>query len=209
MSTPARSPVGRSRLSERLKDGLARPYAWATDGRLIFEEAGDIGMLTMKGERTVEMLLDTASPELEPALSPDGRWLAYISIDPEPPLIYVQPFPNVDGGLWNVSLDYGVQPVWSPNGRELFYRNQTDLMVAQVETEPTFSALAPEPLFSTSGQAVGGTPAEARTWDLAPEGDRFVFRRIGTPGQTSTAAFNGLIFVENWFQGLTERVPVP
>ena len=50
---------------ERLKEGLARPYAWAADGRLIFEQAGDIGVLTMEGERTVE------------PRTPNGRLLTY------------------------------------------------------------------------------------------------------------------------------------
>ena len=85
---------------ERLKDGLARPYAWAADGRLIFEEDQDIGVLTMEGERSVEMLLDAEWLEAEPALSPDGRWLAYVSAQTvAQPLIYVQPFPNIDDGL--------------------------------------------------------------------------------------------------------------
>ena len=99
----------------------------------------------MEGERTVEMLLDAEFGESEPALSPDGRWLAYVSIETGTLLIYVRPFPNVEDGLWNVSLGLGANPVWSPDGRELFYRSQggTNLMVAQVETEPTFSAQTP------------------------------------------------------------------
>ena len=197
---------------ERLKDGAARPYAWAADGRLIFEQAGDIGVLTMEGERTVEMLLDAGFAEREPALSPDGRWLAYISNETGTPLIYVQPFPNIDDGLWNVSLGFGADPVWSPDGRELFYRIQggADLMVAQIETEPTFSSRTPEPLFSQSGYAIVGGGGTGRRFDLAPDGDRFIFRKSGTVGQTSDDdSFTGMIFVENWFEELKARVPVP
>ena len=194
---------------ERLKDGAAHPYAWAADGRLIFEQAGDIGVLTMEGERTVEMLLDAEFREVEPALSPDGRWLAYLSGETGSPLIYVQPFPNIDDGLWNVSLGFGADPVWSPDGRELFYRRPTDLMVAQVETEPTFSSRTPEPLFSLSGYEIGGG-ATGRRFDLAPDGDRFIVRKPGTAEQTSDDdPFNGLIFVENWFEELKRLVPIP
>ena len=78
----------------RLKDGLARPYAWAADGRLIFEEAQDIAVLTMEGERTVEMLLDAEYGEHDPALSPDGRWLAFLSFE-SGGHIHVRPFPNM------------------------------------------------------------------------------------------------------------------
>ena len=195
---------------ERLKEGAARPYAWAADGRLIFEQAGDIGVLTMEGERTVEMLLDAEFTEAEPALSPDGRWLAYRSTETGTPLIYVQPFPNIDDGLWNVSLGFGADPVWSPDGRELFYHGRTDLMVAQIETEPTFSSRTPEPLFSLSGYATVGGGVAGRRFDLAPDGDRFIVRKPGTAEQTSDDdPFNGLIFVENWFEELKRLVPVP
>ena len=74
---------------ERLKDGLARPHAWAADGRLIFDQGPignrDIGVLAMEGERTVEMLFEAAFTEGEPTLSPDGRWLAYVSIETDRP----------------------------------------------------------------------------------------------------------------------------
>ena len=195
---------------EQLKEGSLRPYAWAADGRLIFEQAGDIGVLTMEGERTVEMLLDAEFAQVEPALSPDGRWLAYRSNEMGTPVIYVKPFPNIDDGLWSVSLDFGISPVWSPDGRELFYLGpgRAGLMVAQIETEPTFSSRTPEPLFSVSGylfERGGG----GRQFDLAPDG-RFILSTSGTAEQTSDDAdFNGLIFVENWLQELTERVPVP
>ena len=194
---------------EQLKEGAARPYAWAADGRLIFGQAGDIGVLTMEGERTVEILLDAEFSERAPALSPDGRWLAYVSVETGIPLIYVQPFPNIDDGLWNVSLGFGTNPVWSPDGRELFYLSQTDLMVAQVETEPTFSSRTPEPLFSLL-QGMAGSPATGRRFDLAPDGDRFIVLKPGTAEQTSDdEPFNGLVLVLNWFEELKARVPVP
>ena len=199
---------------ERIKEGLARPYAWAADGRLVFDQEADIGVLTMEGERTVELLLDTEFNETHPALSPDGRWLAYLSDETGEPRIYVKPFPNVNGGLWNVSLGNGRFPVWSPDGRELFYASPTAMMVAQVETDPTFSSGTPEPLFSLSGptgaeQMVGG-PLGGRRFDIAPDGDRFIIRTSGAVEQTDDdAPFDGLIFVENWFEELMERVPVP
>ena len=198
---------------EQLKEGLARPYAWAADGRLVFDQAADIGVLTMEGERTVEMLLDAEFNETHPALSPDGRWLAYLSDEAGEPRIYVKPFPNVDDGRWNVSLGNGRFPVWSPDGRELFYTSPAAMMVAQIETDPTFSSGTPEPLFSLSGRTGGeqmvGSLLGGRRFDLAPDGDRFIIRTSGAPEQTDDDAPNGLIFVENWFEELKERVPVP
>ena len=78
--------------------------------------------------------------------------------------------------------------------------------MAQIETAPTFSALTPEPLFSISRYPIGG----GRHFDLAPDGDRFIFRTSGTAAQTSDGEpFNGLIFVNSWFEELKARVPVP
>ena len=193
---------------ERLKEGLARPFAWTPDGRLIFDQGNpsDIGVLTMEGERTVEMLLDAEYHESNPALSPDGRWLAYVSAETGSLFVYVRPFPNLDDGQWRVSPDPSVEPVWSPDGRELFYRDfRTGLMVAQVETEPTFSARTPELLLSRGFGVTRG-----RDFDLSPTGERFIVTNLGTAAQTGgDEPFNGLIFVENWFQELTERVPIP
>ena len=195
---------------ERLKDGAARPYAWAADGRLIFDQAGgdrDIGVLTMEGERTAEMLFDEQFTEAQPALSPDGRWLAYAASETGTFLVYVKPFPNIDDDPRRVSPDLGRNPVWAPDGRELFYRGPTDLMVAQVDTEPTFSSRTPESLFDLSGFNL---PVGGRNFDLAPDGDRFIFLQSGLTAETGDdEAFNGLIFVENWHQELLERVPLP
>ena len=80
-------------------------------------------------------------------------------------------------------------------------------MVAQVETESTFSSRTPEPLFSLSGYGMSG--GTGRRFDIAPDGDRFIVRSL-TAGQTSDdAPFNGLVFVEHWFEELKQRVPVP
>ncbi len=80
-------------------------------------------------------------------------------------------------------------------------------MMAQIETEPTFSARTPQPLFSRATYTVQGA---GRQYDIAPDGDRFLFKKPGDSGQTNDDdQFTGLIFVENWFQELTERVPVP
>ena len=194
--------------AERIMEGAARPYAWAEDGRLIFEQNQDIGALMMEGERTVETVLSAETFEGAPTLSPDGRWLAYSGLGPGGPLIYVVPFHNTDDGLWNVSLTFGLNPVWSPDGHELFYRSNSlaGMMVAQIQTEPTFSATTPESLLDLTGYTIGGF--RGRYFDLAPTGDRFIFLTPGTAEMTDDDPFNGLIFVENWFEELTARVPV-
>ena len=187
---------------------LARPYAWAADGRLIFEEALNIGVLTMEGDRTVEMLFDAEFAGGEPALSPDGGRLAfYRNIDSEvTATIDVVPFPNIEDGRWSVSQGPGftsVQPVWSLDGRELFYRRDSDLMVAPIEIEPTFSIGTARVLFSLSDYEIGLTAEEAQLWDVAPTEDRFLV----LSSATQTTDDDVLIFVENWFEELKRLVP--
>ena len=108
-------------------------------------------------------LVETPGEERNGELSPDGRWLAYEGESPSIPGqldIYVRPFPDVNRGLWQVSRDGGTFPVWSRNGRELFYVTLDGTMVAvPVETSGRrlecreSDRAVPGPL-STSGRAV-------------------------------------------------------
>ncbi len=181
-----------------------RPYGWSADGRLVFEQApGDIGVLTVDGDRTMELVLDTEFREAEPAISPDGRWIAYDSNESGQSEIYVRPFPDLDDGKWQVSAAGGFDPVWSPDGRELFFLSSSEFMVARVETEPTFNAATPESLFIRTGFAASA----GREYDIAPDGERFLFLR-GQGGQVADGNL-GLVFVQNWFEELRARVPVP
>ena len=91
------------------------PYGWSADGRLVFDQGtGGIGAVNLEGDRTSELVIETAN---DPAMSPDGRWIAYGSRESGRNQIYVRPFPNVNDGKWQVSRDGGVDPLWSPNGR--------------------------------------------------------------------------------------------
>ncbi len=120
------------------RDAALRPYAWSTDGRLVVEadqlspaspgpdgqlDSTGIAILNIEGERVLESVLDTEFNEREPAVSLDGRWLAYNSNESGTQAVYVRPFPDVDAGKWQVSAGSAFDPGWSPDGRELFYRS--------------------------------------------------------------------------------------
>ena len=189
--------------------------SWVDEGLLLFNRQGDIGVFAVDGERTTQMLMENEFSESRPALSPNGRWLAYQANESGQTEIYVVPFPNVaNGGKWLVSTNGGSAPVWAPDGRSLFFvsgrapglrRSPTaQMMVAEVETRQTFDHEAPVQLFRLSGYEGGW----GRPFDLSPDGERFL---VVKPEETLPGdyAFAGLIFVENWFEELKERVPVP
>ena len=84
------------------------------------------------------------------------------------------------------------------------------MMVAQVETEPTFGSGTPEPIFDTSRDAMTGGLFGDQPFDVSSDGERFIFRLPETDMQASgEGSFSGLIFVENWFEELTRFVPTP
>ena len=182
------------------------PGAWSADRRtLVFWEAGgqppDIGLLSMEGDRASELLLATESVETGPSISPDGNWIAYSSDETGQPEVYVQRFPGL-GAKEPISTDGGLQPVWSPDGTELFYRGPRGMMAVPVETGPTFSAGDPEVLFEQQYYF----DRSRRTYDLAPDG-RFLMIKDGatTDGAAQTAQ---ITVVLNWFEELERLVPV-
>ena len=130
-----------------------------------------------------------ASPALEatPAISPDGRWLAYTALEGSSPQVFVRPFPDVQRGKWQVSLDGGYFPKWGPDGKELFYDDPTGgFVMAQVSTSPTFSVGRRQLLHPT------GSPVPF--FDVAPDGRRTL--RFWTPS-TADSARTELVLVRN------------
>ena len=99
--------------------------------------------------RKAQPFLRTPFNESAPRFSPDGRWLAYISDESGRYEIYVQPYPG-PGGKWQISTEGGTEPVWNPNGRELFYRSGDKMMAVDITTQPGFAAgTAPDALRGT------------------------------------------------------------
>ena len=125
---------------ERLTTGanLQRPYARSGDGQLLVyheDPAPDLWVLSLEGDREPELLLQRSGAQRRPAVSPDGRWLAYMSNESGREEVYVQPFPGLDG-KWLISANGGIAPVWGPDGRELFYRNGQAVLVTLRTGEP-------------------------------------------------------------------------
>jgi Tol biopolymer transport system component len=170
------------------------------DGRwLVYREVGeetgrDILAVPLDDERDPRPIVRTPFDERAVALSPNGRWLAYVSDESGQDEVYVSPFPEA-GGHWMISSGGGREPVWSHDGRELFYRSGASLISVAVVTEPAFSVGTRQVLF----ERPLSTYANAAAYDTHPDGDRFVMM---TSGEGSTS----LVVVLNWFEELRRRM---
>jgi Tol biopolymer transport system component len=211
---------------ERLTSGEVSnpsPNSFSSDGQwLIFSDnntttSRDIWVLRLSDPsagsgqgRKAQPFLKTPADESAASFSPDQKWLAYSSDESGRREIYVQPYPG-PGGKWQISTDGGQEPVWNPNGRELFYRSGSKIMAVDVNQSrdregagvvPTgFSAGTPRMLFE--GPYLP-TPGSLPNYDVSPDGQRFLMVK---PTEQEAAATQ-IHVVLNWFEELKRRVPV-
>jgi hypothetical protein len=161
----------------------------------------DIAIVALAGSGAVEVRPLLTTPlfdEQHPEVSPDGRWLAYTSNESGTDEVWVRPYPNLEGERHLVSAGGGEQPLWSPDGSELFYRSGDAVMVVDVETDPSFRTGDPEALF-------GGYPIVTqggRDYDTR-DGERFIMMKQ----VQETSAGTEIIVVENWFGELKRLAP--
>ncbi len=148
---------------------------WSPDGRwLVYTEfhpetGSDLWAVDPSGTPPPRPVVRTRSAEREPAVSRDGRWIAYASDESGRFEIYAQPFPG-PGERTQISAEGGEEPAWSRDGRELFYRAGNRMMAASVRTDPTLEVGRPAVLFTGSYH---DNLAPARTYDVGADG-RFV-----------------------------------
>jgi Tol biopolymer transport system component len=174
------------------------PTGWSHDGKLLIhtvvdpKTGGDIWVLTLDGARA-SPIVNTAADERYGTLSPDGRWLAYVSNETGSYEVYVQAFPRA-GRLRQVSSKGGLQPEWRPDGRELFYLAPDKNLMA-VDMGPAGAALdprAPKELFATRTMCLEIQPT-ARTYAAADRGQRFLLANA-----TGQAQSEPIRVVLNW-----------
>jgi eukaryotic-like serine/threonine-protein kinase len=179
-------------------DQLTIPASFSPDGRTLTyytrsPTSWDLFVLPMTGDRKPVPFATASFAELTPALSPDGRYLAYSSNESGRQEIYAQSFPG-PGGKWQISNAGGTDPHWRADGKELYYRGADQkLMAVEIRATDTLQAGIPQPLFQ--GRVHIGN---ARNKFLpAKDGQRFLFvAPLGRESMTPTTV------VLNWFAGL-------
>jgi len=160
----------------------------------------DISVLHLDNGPTTAPLIDTSAQEIKPALSPDDRWLAYVSNVTGRLEVYVQPFPDL-GATIRVSPNGGTEPIWSPSGDRLYYRSQNGRRVFAVDV------ISGDPLrFGSEELLFEGSFEPGVTWgskwDIHPDGEKFLMLQAEYPDPPE-----GIRVVTNWFAELERLVP--
>ncbi len=171
-----------------------RYLALTLDGR---RERNDILVFDRQTGRTTP-LLTSDYDEDHPAISPDGRFLAYAANDSGRSEVYVRPFQG-PGGKYPISTNGGTGPQWSRDGRELFYAEGTKMMRVAVTTTPRFEAGEPTMLFETP-DIVWERP---RNYDVLADGSGFIVVRRGA----ATPLGRSLRVVFDWSSELARLAP--
>lgn len=192
--------------------GVRVPQAWVSDGSALLylelsEDAGyDIWSMTLADE-TRRPVLQTPFSEYGPALSPDGRWLAYTSTESGDHEVYACAFPDMDA-CELVSRGGGRYPAWSRDGTELFYlRGGTMRAVPVDQAADRLGAGEPETLFS--GDYLSCAFGFRRPYDIAPDGRFLMMKFADDPDEQERTAAAGkrIVVVRNWAEEVKARVP--
>jgi Tol biopolymer transport system component len=204
-------PYDGSAAMVRLTTSRSPQYAgsWSPDGTTVaFVETpwlastawvADIAMLDVRSGR-VTPFLNSPWDEFEPEFSPDGRWLAYASNEPGPCEVFVRAFPG-PGSKHQVSSGGGTMPLWSRDGKQLFYRLRDEVWAVDVSTGGDFKATKPRLLFRNPEAA--DWEAGQRTYDVSIDGRFLMVKGESRKPQPLTE----MVLVQNWFEEIKRLDP--
>jgi Tol biopolymer transport system component len=185
-------------------DRPAWPSSYSPDGQsLLFvrsPRAAVMEIWVLHDDGTSEPLVDTESANFCPRFDPTGEYFAYVSNESNRWEIYLKPFKK-PGRRIQVSIDGGTDPVWAPDGSELFYRNGDTLMAVPIEHKQRIIVGQPAPLFDFPFGAK--VSVYSPNFDVHPDGDRFVV----TETTADTRGATELVVITNWSEELNRVLP--
>jgi Tol biopolymer transport system component/predicted Ser/Thr protein kinase len=164
---------------------------WSPDGKLLLFNVGstEIDAVPVSGDRKPFPVLKAAFPQDHARVSPDGRWIAYVSQESGRREVFVQNFPPA-GGKWQISNGGGTEPSWRRDGKELYFLSGAKFEAVDVRAAgSTFEAGIPKELFEVQLENLNRRNRYVATAD----GQRFLF--VTTPQSLDTVPF---MVVLNW-----------
>jgi hypothetical protein len=191
-----------------LEEEVVHEVLFARDDRLLFrvgnQDAGlaDIGIADSTGHDLEDQTLSTEFNERAIDLSPDGGLLAYVSDPNDRDEVFVRPYPDLGSGQVQVSVDGGTEPIWSPRGRELFFRASDGWMTSVALGDgPMPQVLARERLFDAEAFF---RRTSWRAYDVAHDGQHFfMIQDLAFVDPEESLQF---VLIQNWFTELEERL---
>jgi serine/threonine-protein kinase len=154
----------------------------------------DIWIAPVDSPQALRPFIATPAEEMMPSVSSDGQWLAYVSNESGRSEVYVRPMPG-PGRRLQISIDGGLEPVWSPKGRELFYRGGGKIILARIANLETSAIVTRQQLFE---DVYTSAPIHAM-YGVSPDGSRLIFAKP-SGGETKT------VVVLNWFDEVRRKV---
>jgi serine/threonine-protein kinase len=166
----------------------------------------DVWIVPLIGDHQPAPLLQAPSIERNAEISPDGRWIAYESLETGRSEIYVRPFPSVTAGKWPVSTGGGSQPLWARSGKELFFVAPSGALMSVPVGGGTPLTIGP-PARVFDGSFVWVLPTYAgRQYDVSSDGQRFLVMKPSS-SQDQADVPTSITIVQNWTEELKQRVP--
>ena len=189
---------------------LVSEQVWAPSGGVLIARTptgtlgnGDILMTRPGVDTAATTLIASVGADYSPIVSPDGKWLAYVSNESGRLEVYVTPFAQPGSAKWAISTGGGTSPRWSGRGDEMFYTDlRSNMVAARITTSPSFAVQDTRVLFNVADFVQ--TSVSRRHFDVTADGQRFLMV------QRADGAKRGqMIVVENWADEIRRKTRQP
>jgi serine/threonine-protein kinase len=165
------------------------------------ETQEDLWYASLDGSGEPRSFLVTPARERRPRISPNGRYLAYVSDESGENEVYLTRFPSGEG-KWQVSIGGGNHPRWGRSGRTLYFtKNQCDIYEVTIATDPALVLGRPQHLIDCEALNLPRRPF--RTYDVADDGERFIVTQSNAPNAETIDV--GITVVQNWLAEFAGR----